>query len=338
MISILLPLYFTYKSLRTSSSPLLIPWLQYWSTLSLLLLLESYIPILPWLPFYGTIRLFFLLYLVLPQTQGARYIYTSYIELFLVENESRIDRLIADTHQKLRENGLDYIWQAVEWVRTNVLRMQSSEPMSLHHRPPPRTAESYVSNLLTRFTAPYSSAAGAGATSPPAGDFYNLLSSAAATLGINPTSGSSSSTATARDAQIDSLARSGALVPPHLKSVGERADFVALQREKLRVLLGALDKEAGELEMQRDVERRVSGGPGGLSKSRSEGDFERVERDEASNGGEEGGKEVSGVSKGEGSGSGGWFGWIGGGGGGTAPVGKMGKDEGAEGRSSGVET
>ncbi|KAI4151026.1 MAG: hypothetical protein LQ340_003738 [Diploschistes diacapsis] len=332
VVSTLLPLYFTYKSLRAPTPQLLIPWLQYWSTLSLFLLVESYTPLISWLPLYGTLRLGFLLYLVLPQTQGARYLYASYIEPFFVDNEHRIDRLIADTHRKLRDNGLDYAWQAVEWVKANVLHVPSQAEQQRQPRPQPRSAESYVSGLMARFSTP-APAPSAAANTSPAGDLYTLLSTAASTLGINP---SMTPSAAARDAQIDSLAHSGALVPPHLKSVSERVEFVGAQREKLLVLLGALDREAGELEMQKDVERRMEQGPGGLTKSRSEGDFERVERDEAGNGNAEEPREAPGVGGHQrgGSGSGGWFGWLGGG---SGKDHQEEREERVEGRSSGIE-
>ena len=328
MISILLPIYFTYKALRTNSSPLLIPWLQYWSTLALFLLFESYLPILPWLPLYGIIRLVFLTYLVLPQTQGARFLYTAYIEPFLVENENRIDRLITDAHEKVRANGLDYIYQAVEWVKRNILHLQSGTSPQ-EQRPAPRSAESYVSGLLARFSSPRPGAPSGASTTSPAGDIYTLLSTAASTLGLNPSTASSPA---ARDAQIDSLAHSGALIPPNLKTLAERVDFVSAQREKLRVLLGALDKEAGELEIQKDVEKRVGKGPGGLVSRKSEGEFERVEKDEAES--EQGSKVASGVGAGMGSPTSGWFGWMGG----AKSPGEGMKDDKAEGRSSGVET
>ena len=90
------------------------------------------------------------------------------------------------------------------------------------------------------------------------------------------------------------------------------------------------------MDIQRDVEGRTAAG-GGLPKSRSEPDFERVEKDEASNGGGEGVREAVGVDKG----SGGWLGWLGSGGGGggsTKPTDKESGEVKPQGKSSGVET
>ena len=67
--------------------------------------------------------------------------------------------------------------------------------------------------------------------------------------------------------------------------------FLSTQRERLRVLLTALDKEASDLSndemIEEDVDRRmgeakgVEGGQEGVAKSRSGTPFERIEKDEA---------------------------------------------------------
>ncbi|KAK0334468.1 hypothetical protein LTR94_016600, partial [Friedmanniomyces endolithicus] len=65
--SILFPIFASYKALRTSDPANLAPWLMYWTTLSLFLLVESQLYfILYWVPFYPWIRLGIHLYLVLP--------------------------------------------------------------------------------------------------------------------------------------------------------------------------------------------------------------------------------------------------------------------------------
>ena len=141
--------------------------------------------------------------------------------------------------------------------------------------------------------------------------------------------------AASRDAQIEELGRSGTLIPAHIKGASDRARFVGQQREKLRVLLGALDQEAGELEIQRDVEKRM-GGLGGepLVKSKSEVSFERIDKEEVGDGSKERDR-----SSGAGAGAGGWLGWAFGSGEGT---GKGKEEPGVEGNlaygtSSGVD-
>lgn len=136
--------------------------------------------------------------------------------------------------------------------------------------PWPAREGTYAQNLLSRFNLP-SARQGFAA---PAGDFYGLLSAA---LGQVNAGGS-------REAQVAEMSRSGTLIPQGMTSAAEKMTFLATQRERLRVLLTALDKEASELsneeKIQRDVERRLEIPVEGLRKSKSETDFEAIEKDD----------------------------------------------------------
>ena len=82
--SVLLPVFFSYKALRTSDPALLAPWLMYWTTLALFLAVENQFNfILRWVPLYSWIRLGVHLYLVLPGQQGSVFIYKEHIHPFL---------------------------------------------------------------------------------------------------------------------------------------------------------------------------------------------------------------------------------------------------------------
>ncbi|KAI7300995.1 hypothetical protein KC315_g16899, partial [Hortaea werneckii] len=108
--SILFPIFASYKALRTSDPANLAPWLMYWPTLSLFLLVESQLYfILYWVPFYSWIRLGIHLYLVAPGQQGSVYIYREYIHPFLEEHERQIDRMISDGHEKAKAAGMDVV-------------------------------------------------------------------------------------------------------------------------------------------------------------------------------------------------------------------------------------
>ena len=110
-----------------------------------------------------------------------------------------------------------------------------------------------------------------------------MLSAAAGQLGA--VSGGS------REAQVESMSRSGALIPEGMTSRAEKMTFLSTQRERLKVLLTALDKEASDLSndemIEGDVERRMGEAKGleatseGMPKSRSGTPFERIEKDEA---------------------------------------------------------
>ena len=136
---------------------------------------------------------------------------------------------------------------------------------------PPSHGGNYAQNLLSRFNLP-SAREGLAA---PAGDFYGLLS---ATLGAaNATGGTGS-----REVQVEDLSQSGTLIPAGMTSASDKITFLSTQRERLRVLLSALDKEADglgpEATMEKDVERRMAGAQLGeaLRKSGSEVEFEEI--------------------------------------------------------------
>ncbi|KAJ9649568.1 hypothetical protein H2201_007156 [Coniosporium apollinis] len=266
LLTILLPIYASYKALRTSDPAQLTPWLMYWVIVSLINTVESTFWIITWFPFYAYLRLALGLYLVAPGKQGATFLYTTYVHPFFEDHEREIDEWISEAHDKAKAAGLQYMKQAIEWVKVNVLGMQPKPPS-----PPPSRHVSYTQALLSRFNLP-SAREGLAA---PAGDFYALLSAA---LQTTTASGGS------RDVQAESLSTSGTLIPPHLDSAEDRMSYVAAQRERLRVLLQAFDHEADNLAAGRSREAPEERRTEGMSKSRSELDFDKIERDEAAEG------------------------------------------------------
>ncbi|KAI1397457.1 TB2/DP1, HVA22 family-domain-containing protein [Hypoxylon fuscum] len=294
--SFLFPLFASYKALKTSDPAQLTPWLMYWSVLSCALLVESWIDfVLVWVPFYSYMRLFFLLYLVLPQTQGARLLYETYLHPYLEENESQIEDFIASAHDRLKAAGIAYLKRAIEMLRTQVLGMPPRE----EEREDPRAAatpQGYTQALLARFSVP--AARWAADNAGTAGqDFYNLLAGAvSAAAGAKAAGGS----ATAAGNTTSSTAT---LIPEHISGADEKITFIAAQKERLAVMMGALDKEAQSLErseeerktaeqarkdlrpgsMSLDGQEGSSRPPSGhsvlsgLSKSRSEVDFEKID-------------------------------------------------------------
>jgi receptor expression-enhancing protein 1/2/3/4 len=317
--SFLFPLFASYKALKTSDPAQLTPWLMYWSVLSCALLVESWLEfILMWVPFYAYMRLFFLLYLVLPQTQGARHLYETYLHPYLEENESQIEEFIASAHDRLKAAGIAYLKQAIELLRTRVLGMPPSADSEEQRRQDNVRAkeapQSYTQALLARFNVPaatrsWSTSGGASAVGSVGQDFYNLLAGAvSAATGVSALgsagagaygTASSSKTGGARD-----MTASGTLIPDNIRGADEKQSFITSQKEKLAFLLTALDREARELEKSEEerkaaeasrkdlrptsmsldggedaADRPASGQSmqSGLSKSRSEVDFVRIE-------------------------------------------------------------
>ena len=278
VFTILLPAYLSYKALRTSDPAQSTPWLIYFIILSLALLFESWtLFIVGWVPFYSWFRLFFLLYLVLPQTQGAKVIYLTYVEPFIMQHENDIDVFIGETHKKLEEMGLGYLNLAIDWMRDTVLgqKAPTSQADSANV-----SVAGYASNLLNRFTMPYAGNANA------ATNVYGMLSGVA---GVALGGVSNLSAGRARDISA-SIAQGS--------SPEERSHHLAAEREKLTTLLRSLDKEQQSLDMaygensnnqhrsgDRSRSRPSSSGSnlghsGLKSKSRSELSFDRVEYDD----------------------------------------------------------
>ena len=222
------------------------------------------------LPLYAYLRLFILSYLVLPQTQGAKLLYQTHIHPFLAHHEHDIDNLITSAHDRAKAAGLLYLKRAIEFLKENLLGIQPKARQEEISQP----GANYAQSLLSRFNLP-SARQGLAA---PAGDFYGLLSSALGT--ISATSGAS------REAQAEDLSRSGTLIPKGMTSASEKMTFLSTQRERLRVLLSALDKEASDLgteaAIEKDVERRMAGHQlgEGLKKSKSEAEFEEIGEEE----------------------------------------------------------
>ncbi|KAI1100344.1 TB2/DP1, HVA22 family-domain-containing protein [Jackrogersella minutella] len=288
--SFLFPLFASYKALKTSDPTQLTPWLMYWSVLSCALLVESWTEfILTWIPFYSYMRLFFLLYLVLPQTQGARVLYETYLHPYLEENETAIEDFIASAHDRLKAAGMAYLKRAIELLRTQVLGMPPREQEEETRAT--AAPQGYTQALLARFSVPAARWTNNNAGTPGT-DFFNMLAGAVgaaagnfATQAKNP----ESSTAT--------------LIPENISGADEKITFITAQRERLALMMGALDKEAQQLEkseeerktadqarkelrpssMSLDGQEGSSRPPSGhsvwsgISKSRSEVDFEKID-------------------------------------------------------------
>ncbi|OCL11463.1 hypothetical protein AOQ84DRAFT_361486 [Glonium stellatum] len=251
--TVLFPVFASYKALQTSDPALLSPWLMYFVTLSLLHLVESTFDfILSWIPFYAWLRLFLHLYLIMPGSQGATLIYREHIDPFLAQHEGEIDAFITNAHDRGKAAGLSYLKQAIEWTKVNILGMPPHPPS-----PPPSRNVSYAQSLFSRFNMP----SARGDT-----DFYGLVTQA-----LSGATGAYGS----REAQVENLSASGTLIPPGIEGNEERLSYLATQRQRLMVLLQAFDREQVNLMDERGESRGE-----GLAKSRSEAEFDRIEREE----------------------------------------------------------
>lgn len=238
----------------------------YWTTLSLFLAAENFLyPIISWFPFYSWIRFATHLYLVLPGQQGSVFLYQTYIHPFLAHHEKEIDVAIADSHEKAKQAGLQYLKKGIEWARVNVLGLQPSRPS-----PPSSRQVSYTSSLLSRFNMP---SAREGLVTAGASDLFSLLGNA-----MQQTTHPGAS----RSVQVENLAASGTLIPPNLTGA-EKTEFITTQRDRLRTLLQAFESEEIAAVPDRSPLRTpeptppLSSSPfirADLQKSKSEAEFE----------------------------------------------------------------
>ncbi|OJD23284.1 hypothetical protein ACJ73_05361 [Blastomyces percursus] len=298
-LTILFPIFASYKALRTSDPSQLAPWLMYWVVMSIVLLVESWTYfIIGWFPFYSWIRLVALSYLVLPQTQGAKLLYQQYIDPFLLHHELEIEQFISQAHDSAKAAGFEYLYKAIDFIREKVLGLPTAAPPP-SQPPPVAGAAGFAQYLLSRFTIP----GAASSLASPAADLYSLLATAV---------GSAAASGKTRDMQAEELSASGKLIPDSIAtaSKAEQAEYIASQKERLGVLLSAFDREQRNLRLDpRDVPRGgfsaggnsdqddlVYGSSGydeyergaGLRKNRSDVSFENIEHEEFLAGGREG--------------------------------------------------
>jgi len=197
------------------------------------------------MPFYSWFRLFFLLYLVLPQTQGAKLLYLTYFEPFIVHHENQIDEFIGQAHRRLEQVGLGYMNVVIEWLRERVLGQASPQQHAAQKPAGTPAYASYASDLLSRFAMP--AARANAAPSVNSGGVLNMLSAAGAALGAGAASSASARgvPASAQAASIpDSLlAGLGAM------SSDQKASYVSSQRDRLNAMIKALDKEQQTIDL-----------------------------------------------------------------------------------------
>ncbi|KAG6890357.1 hypothetical protein C0992_002081 [Termitomyces sp. T32_za158] len=164
------PAYASYKSLsqRPAAEADLERWLMYWSVLGCIVGIELLAEwLLAWIPLYYTIKSIFLLYLVLPQTQGATYIYTAHLRPFFRAHEAQIDAALAQLRARavrFVQERLRALWAALAQPQpqgTQGARSQSSQ----QDAPLAPLWRAYAARLVASVATSF--AAGPGSTQDP---------------------------------------------------------------------------------------------------------------------------------------------------------------------------
>ena len=79
-------------------------WLSFWTVYGLFSTTELFIGfILSFIPFYSIIRLVFFMFLMMPQTQGAKIVYTSVFKPLLIKYKPEIQAFIEKVSEKASE-------------------------------------------------------------------------------------------------------------------------------------------------------------------------------------------------------------------------------------------
>ncbi|KAK9492024.1 TB2/DP1, HVA22 family-domain-containing protein [Lipomyces doorenjongii] len=123
-VSFQYPVYASYKALKSRDQDALVPWLVYWVVVSTITAVETWFGFLfVWLPLYQFARFGFMLWLVMPHSQGANYVYYTYIEPAMSSHEQEIETLVGTAQDKLKTGGLDLLNTSIEYFKYVIVTM-----------------------------------------------------------------------------------------------------------------------------------------------------------------------------------------------------------------------
>ncbi|KAJ3128134.1 Nucleosomal histone H3-Lys79 methylase [Physocladia obscura] len=100
----LMPAYQSFKAIESPEKEDNIQWLTYWTVFGFLNVIEVFSDtLLYWVPFYYAFKAIFVIYLIAPQFNGAKTIYTKVLQPYLLKEQSVID---GDISKNLAKNLL----------------------------------------------------------------------------------------------------------------------------------------------------------------------------------------------------------------------------------------
>ncbi|TPX51201.1 hypothetical protein SeLEV6574_g00424 [Synchytrium endobioticum] len=108
LIGFVYPAYASFKAIESSNKEDDVQWLTYWVVFGLLNVLEFFTDILLfWIPFYYTCKTALILYLLLPQFQGAAFLYQKFIRPTLLKGQGNIDSSFSKIKAKAQQAAND---------------------------------------------------------------------------------------------------------------------------------------------------------------------------------------------------------------------------------------
>jgi hypothetical protein len=224
----------------------------YFVLLALALLFESWtVFIIGWFPFYSWIRLGVLLWLVLPQTQGAKLLYVSYVSPFIIEHERQIDEFIGELHNKLESIGLGYLGQLADFIRGKAFGQAAPQRPGA---PQDKSAAGYAQSLMSRFAMPDART--------NAQNLYGMLSGLSVPT-TNP--------GRPRDFSPSQSSQSTFTMPSG--SNLEKANYIASERARLAAMLRNLENEQQTIDLAYGADPTSKSS---LPTSHSEASFESI--------------------------------------------------------------
>ncbi|KAK9454116.1 TB2/DP1, HVA22 family-domain-containing protein [Dipodascopsis uninucleata] len=115
------PIFASYKCLKLKKIDDMEGWLVYWVVISVVASAESLFGFFfTWLPFYQLAKLGFISWLIMPHSQGAFYVYSTYIEPTLASHEKEIDGLMRSAQENIKTNAMYMFNRATEFVKEAV--------------------------------------------------------------------------------------------------------------------------------------------------------------------------------------------------------------------------
>ncbi|XP_074264855.1 HVA22-like protein a isoform X1 [Silene latifolia] len=124
LVALVYPLYASIKAIESGSRADDQQWLTYWVLYSLITIFElSFAKVLEWFPIWSYAKLFFTCWLVLPQFNGATYVYKNFIRPFYMNPQAttstiwyipkkipsfkKQDDVLSAAERYIEENGTD---------------------------------------------------------------------------------------------------------------------------------------------------------------------------------------------------------------------------------------
>ncbi|GES75322.1 receptor expression-enhancing protein 4 isoform X3 [Rhizophagus clarus] len=125
IVGFLYPAYASFKVIKVNDTKSTLPWLIYWIVMAFFTLGEGIADsLIFWFPFYYEIKILFILWLILPQTQGAAYLYYNYIDPTLTYHEKEIDSTLGTAQEKAKNTGRYGLATLQELVTNGLIKGQ----------------------------------------------------------------------------------------------------------------------------------------------------------------------------------------------------------------------